>query len=97
MNNRNDEAWLDTLLQRQLPTGLSDDGFREQLLRRLPPRKRPVRRALILGLTWVLAAVPLLLTTGDTGTLMLVEAGSLLIPCSLGTALLWYLWVSIAQ
>jgi hypothetical protein len=91
MNGRDDEAWLDTLLQRQLPSGLSDEGFREQLLQRLPPRERPVRRAVILGLTWLVAAATLLLPTGEAGVLSTPDAGSLAVPCCLGTALLWYL------
>jgi hypothetical protein len=91
MNDRDDEAWLDTVLQRQLPSGLSDDGFQEQLLRRLPPRERPLRRALILGFSWLAAAVTLLLTTGEAGALSSVAVPDLAVPCCLGTALLWYL------
>ncbi|PTL80603.1 hypothetical protein [Vitiosangium sp. GDMCC 1.1324] len=91
MNGRDDEAWLDTLLQRQLPSGLSDDGFREQILLSLPPRERPARRAFGLGVTWLVAAATLLLPTGG-GDVVLSStgAGSLFVPCSLGTALLWY-------
>ncbi|MFY0569645.1 hypothetical protein ACN28E_38265 [Archangium lansingense] len=91
MNSRDDEVWLDTLLQRQLPSGPSDDGFREQILQRLPPRERPVRRAFGLGLTWLVAAITLLLPTGE-GTVVLssTDAGSLVVPCCLGTALVWY-------
>lgn len=74
MNGRDDEVWLDTLLQR------------------LPPRERPVRRAFILGLTCLVAAATLLLPTGE-GSVVLssTDAGSLAVPCCLGTALLWYL------
>jgi hypothetical protein len=92
MNGRDDEVWLDMLLQRQLPSGPSDDGFREQLLQRLPPRERPARRAFGLGLTWLVAAATLLLPMGE-GSLVLssTDAGSLAVPCCLGTALLWYL------
>ena len=92
MNGRDDEVWLDTLLQRQLPSGTSDDGFREELLQRLPPRERPVRRAFGLGLTWLVAAVITLVlpTGGESMVLSTVYEGSLLVPCCLGTALLWY-------
>lgn len=41
MNGRDDEAWLDTLLQRRLPSKLSDDGFRRDVLRHLPPESGP--------------------------------------------------------
>ncbi len=94
MNGRDDEAWLDTLLQRQLPSGLSDDGFRERILRHLPPRERPWRRAFTLGVTWLVAASALMLPSGDGGALSSMasmDSSSLLIPCCLGTALLWYL------
>jgi hypothetical protein len=91
MNGRDDEAWLDTLLQPQLPSGLSGDGFQEQLLGRLPPRERPVRRALILCLSWLAAAATLLLTTGEAGVLSSAGVPDLAVPCCLGTALLWYL------
>ncbi|QRK04483.1 hypothetical protein JQX13_30010 [Archangium violaceum] len=92
MNGRDEEAWLDTLLQRQLPSGLSDDGFRERVLQRLPPRARPWRRALILGVTWLVAGAALLLPTGGgSGVLSSSDAGSLVVPFSLGAALLWYL------
>ncbi|ATB30529.1 hypothetical protein [Melittangium boletus] len=92
MNGRDDEVWLDTLLERQLPSEPSDDGFRERVLRRLPPRERPLRRAFILGVTWLVAAGILLLPTGSGGVMISsLDTGSLVIPCSLGTALLWYL------
>jgi|GEM_PF-2120183 len=92
MNGRDDEVWLDTLLQRQLPSGTSDDGFREQLLQRLPPRERPVRRAFGLGVTWGMAALTLLLLPTGEGSMVLssMYAGNLMVPCCLGTALLWY-------
>jgi hypothetical protein len=91
MNGRDDEAWLDALLQRQLPSGLSDDGFREQLLLRLPPRERPVRRAFILGLSWLVAAATLWLTLGEAEALSSDGVGDLTVPCCLGIALIWYL------
>lgn len=93
MNGRDDEAWLDTLLQRQLPSGLSDDGFREQVLLRLPPRERRGRRAVFLGVTWLVSAAALLLPAGGGAGVLSAspDAGSLLVPCSLGAALLWYL------
>ncbi len=93
MNGRDDEVWLDTLLQRQLPSGTSDEGFREQLLERLPPRERPVRRAFILGVTWVVAAVILILST-EEGRLVLAsttDTSGLVVPWCLATALSWYL------
>jgi anti-sigma factor RsiW len=92
MNGRDDEAWLDTLLQRQLPSSLSDEGFQQQLLQRLPPRERKARRVFILVVAWLVAAAALLLPTGG-GELVVssVEAGSALIPSCLGAALLWYL------
>jgi hypothetical protein len=91
MNVRDDEAWLDTLLQRQLPSGPSDDGFREQLLERLPPRPRPLRRAFGLGLAWLVGALVLLLPSGEGTGVFASDVGSLLVPCCLGTALIWYL------
>ena len=92
MNGRDDEVWLDTLLQRQLPSGPSDDGFREQLLQRLPPRERPMRRALGLGVTWLVALASVLFPMGEgIGVLSSTDTGSLLVPCCLGTALIWYL------
>jgi hypothetical protein len=91
MNVRDDEAWLDTMLQRQLPTGPSDDGFREQLLGRLPPSERPLRRVLGLGLTWLVAALSLLLPSGEGNLVFSSDTGGLLVPCCLGTALIWYL------
>lgn len=92
MNGRDDEAWLDTLLQRQLPARLSDEGFQVQLLQRLPQRERKGRRVFILGVAWLLAAAALLLPTGG-GHLVIssVETGSALVPSCLGAALLWYL------
>jgi len=92
MNGRDDEVWFDTLLERQLPSGPSDDGFRERVLLRLPPRERPLLRVLTLGVTWLVAAGALLLPTGSGGVVLSsMDAGSLILPCSLGAALLWYL------
>ena len=91
MNVRDDEAWLDTLLQRQLPSGPSDDGFRARLLERLPPPERPRRRAFGLGLTWLVAALSLLLPSGEGTLVFSSDTGNLLVPCCLGTALIWYL------
>jgi len=92
MNGRDDEAWLDTLLQRQLPSGLANKGFQERVLRRLPPRERPARRAFALGVTWLVAAAALLLPSGgEAVVLSSTNAGSLVVPFSLGAALLWYL------
>ncbi len=92
MNRHDDDAWLDTLLQRPLPSGPADDGFSLRVLERLPPRPRPVRRALLLGVTWLVAVGALLMPSGDgVNALASVDAGSLLVPSSLGAALLWYL------
>ena len=61
-------------------------------MRRLPPRERPGRRAFALGVTWVVAAAALLLPSGgEAVVLSSTNAGSLVVPCSLGAALLWYL------
>jgi hypothetical protein len=90
MNARDDEAWLDSLLQRQLPSVLSDEGFREQLLQRLPPRERPWLRVPLLGVTWWVGLAALLLPSSEA-MVASVQAGSLLVPSSLGAALLWYL------
>lgn len=92
MNGRDDEVWLDTLLQRQLPSGPSDDGFREQLLERLPPPERPMRRVFGLGLTWLVGALSLLLlpTGEESMVLSSMYAGNLAVPCCLGTVLIWY-------
>lgn len=92
MNGRDDEVWLDTLLQRQLPSGPGDDGFREDILQRLPPRERPVRRAFGLGLAWLVAVViTLLLPTGEQPLVLAsLHEGNLIVPCCLGTALVWY-------
>lgn len=91
MNGPDDEAWLDTLLQRQLPSELADDDFQARLLRRLPPRERPGLRALFLAITWVVALAALMLLSGDSvGASAAAETGSLIVPCCLGAALLWY-------
>ena len=93
MTGRDDEAWLDSLLQGQGPSGLAEAGFRERILRRLPPPERPWLRAFLLGLSWLLALAVLLLL--PSGEVMLAAEGQgeqrLLIPFCLGTALLWYL------
>jgi hypothetical protein len=92
MTGRDDEAWLDSLLQRQDPSSLAGTGFREQILRRLPPRERPWLRAFLLGLSCLLA-LALLLLSSDGPVLAAEGTGepSFFIPCCLGTALLWYL------
>jgi hypothetical protein len=91
MNGRDDEAWLDTLLQRQLPSEFADDDFQSQLLRRLPPRERPGLRALCLAVTWVVALAALLIPSGDAVVASAAaETGNLVVPFSLGAALLWY-------
>ena len=92
MTGRDDEAWIDSLLQRQGPSSLAEAGFRERILRRLPPRERPWLRAFLLGLSWLLALALLLFPSGEA---VLAAEGvgeqSVLIPFCLGTALLWYL------
>ncbi len=91
MNGRDDEVWLDALLQRQLPATLSEDGFREQVLRRLPPHARLWLRVLILGLSWGVAGLSLLIPVGGEAMLIAsTDAGSMAIPSILGAALLWY-------
>jgi hypothetical protein len=92
MNGPHEEAWLDTLLQKQLPSGPEADGFQLQVLDRLPPRERPWHRALCLGATWAVALAVLLLPSGDSVLgAAAVETGNLVVPFSLGTVLLWYL------
>jgi hypothetical protein len=92
MTGRDEEAWLDSLLQRQAPSSLAERGFREQILRRLPPPERPWLRAFFLGLSVLLALAVLLASSGEA---VLAAEGareeSFLIPSCLGTALLWYL------
>jgi ferric-dicitrate binding protein FerR (iron transport regulator) len=91
MNGHDDEAWLDTLLQRQPPSELADDDFQRQLLRRLPPRERPVLRALGLLVIWMVGLAVLMMLSGETVVASAAaETGSLVVPFSLGTALLWY-------
>ena len=91
MNGQDDEAWLDTMLQRQLPSELADDDFQARLLRRLPPRERPGLRALGLAVTWVVALAALMGTSGDTVVASVAtETGNLVVPFSLGAALIWY-------
>jgi hypothetical protein len=92
MNGRDDEAWLDSLLQRRLPPTLSDDGFRRDVLRTLPPRERPALRAFILVLSWLAAALTLILPVGgDAVLLSSMGAGQFAILSCLTTAVLWYL------
>lgn len=81
MNGHDDEVWLDTMLQRTLPRGLSDEGFQERLLLRLPPRERPVRRAVLLGITWVAALILMAVFADSAGPI---------VPCSVGATVLWY-------
>jgi hypothetical protein len=95
MNGHDDEAWLDSLLQRQLPSGLSDEGFQGRVLQRLPRRGRPVLRLLILGLTCGVAAAVLLLASG-VGVLSSTGTIPPAVSFCLGTALLWYLADSLA-
>ncbi len=91
MNGRDDEVWLDTLLQRRLPSELSDDDFQARLQRRLPPRERPGLRALSLAVTWGVALAALLIPSGDAVVASAAaETGNLVVPFSLGAALLWY-------
>ncbi|HEX8436520.1 hypothetical protein [Archangium sp.] len=91
MNGHDDEAWLDTLLQQRLPSELADDDFQTRLLRRLPPRERPGLRALCLAVTWGVALAVLMMLSGE-GVVASVatETGNLVVPFSLGAALLWY-------
>jgi hypothetical protein len=95
MNGRDDDAWLDTLLQRQLPSVLSEAGFQERVQRGLPPRERPWLRAFALVLTGGVALAALLGSSGEA-VVLATEAGNWTVPCCLGTALVWYLadcWV----
>lgn len=92
MNEHDDEAWLDSLLRRQGLPGLPESGFPQRVLRALPPRERKGRRALVLGLSGGVALGALLLpaVVGGAGVTASMHTGSLLVPCSLATALLWY-------
>ena len=93
MNGHEDEAWLDSMLQRRLPPELPEDGFPFQVLDRLPPRERPWLRAFLLCVTWVVALVVLLvLSAGDTAVgAAAVETGNHhVVAFSLATALVWY-------
>lgn len=91
MNEHDDEAWLNSLLRRQGLPGLPENGFQQRVLRSLPPRERKGRRALVLGLSGGVALGALLLPAiGGAGVMASMHTGSLLVPCSLATALLWY-------
>ncbi len=90
MNGHDDEAWLDTMLQRQLPSEPADD-FLEELQRRLPPRERPGLRVLCLAIAWGVALAVLMMLSGEAVVASVAaETGNLVVPFSLGTALLWY-------
>jgi hypothetical protein len=91
MNGHEDDVWLDTLLQRQLPAALSDEGFRERLARRLPPRERPWLRAFALGLSVVVALAAVLLLPLGESMAVATSAGDWTVPSCLGAALVWYL------
>jgi hypothetical protein len=91
MNGHEDEAWLDSMLQRRLPPELPEDGFPLQVLDRLPPRERPWLRAFLLCVTWVVGLAALLLLSGDTAVgAAAAETGNHVVAFSLGAALVWY-------
>ncbi|ATB40367.1 hypothetical protein CYFUS_005816 [Cystobacter fuscus] len=89
MNGHDDEAWIQSMLQRRPPSELSDGGFQHRVLQRLPPRERPVRRMIALGATWGVTATFSLLSW-DAGMFSSSGMVSPAVPFSLGTALLWY-------
>ena len=89
MNGHDDEAWIQSMLQRRPPSELSDAGFEHRVLQRLPRRERPVRRLLALGITWGVTAVFSLLSL-DAGVFTASGGVAPVVPFSLGTALLWY-------
>ncbi|OJH37003.1 hypothetical protein [Cystobacter ferrugineus] len=90
MNGHDDEAWLQSMLQRRPPSELSDGGFQHRVLQRLPRRERPAMRLLALGTTWgVTAAFSLL--SWDAGVFSSSGMVPPVVPFSFGTALLWYL------
>ena len=90
MNGHDDEAWIQSMLQRRPPSELSESGFQHRVLQRLPRRERPARRLLALGATWGVTAVFSLLSL-DAGVFSSSGGMSPVVPFSLGTALLWYL------
>jgi hypothetical protein len=92
MNGHEDEAWLDSMLQRRLPPELPEEGFPLLVLDRLPPRERPLLRAFLLCVTWVVALVVLVLSLADTAVgAAAVETGNHhVVVSSLGAALVWY-------
>jgi hypothetical protein len=90
MNGHPDEARLDAMLQRRLPPELPGDGFPLQVLDRLPPRERPWLRAFCLCLTWVVALAVLLSSDDAALGAAAAETGSLVVPSSLVTVLVWY-------
>ncbi|WP_309890443.1 hypothetical protein [Archangium sp.] len=92
MNGHEDEAWLDSMLQRRLPPELPEEGFPLQVLDRLPPPERPWLRAFLLCVTWLVALAVLLLSLADSAVgAAAAEAGNHhVVAFSLGAALVWY-------
>jgi hypothetical protein len=92
MNGHEDEAWLDSMLQRRLPPELPEEGFPLQVLDRLPPPERPWLRAFLLCVTCVVALAVLLLSLADSavGAATAETGNTLVVPFSLGAALVWY-------
>ncbi len=91
MNGHEDEAWLDSMLQRRLPPELPEEGFPLQVLDRLPPPERPWLRAFLLCVTCVVALAVLLLSLAEPAVGAAAATGTPpVVPFSLGTALVWY-------
>jgi hypothetical protein len=90
MNGHDDEAWIQSMLQRRPPSELSDGGFQHRVLQRLPRRERPAMRLVALATTWGMTAVASLVSW-DAGVFSSSGAVPPVVPFSLGTALLWYL------
>lgn len=89
MNGHDDEAWLQSMLQRRPPSELPEGGFQHRVLQRLPRRERPAMRLLALGATWGMTAAFSLLPWG-AGVFASSWEVSPVVPFSLGTVLLWY-------
>lgn len=91
MSTPHDDPWLDSMLQRRLPSALSEEGFSLRVLEQLPQRPSRTRRALTLGAIWGAALTAPWLTAAVAGWRTAMPVGDITLPVCLGTTLLWYL------